>query len=57
MEDFEFKVRNNSSGTYIVMRHKPCKDTLGYPKNLADALTIMLGHKKCLGEVTNASTS
>jgi hypothetical protein len=44
MKDFEFKIRNNSSGTYIVLRHKPCSDTLGYPKNVADALTIVLGH-------------
>lgn len=45
MKNFEFKVRHEGSSTYILMKHKVCGEILGYPKNLADALTIMLGHE------------
>lgn len=45
MKDFVFKVRHSGTSTYLMMEHKPCDEVLGYPKNLADALTIMLGHE------------
>jgi hypothetical protein len=41
MKDFEL---HNGDGPYVMLKHTPCKALLGYPKNLSDALKIMLGH-------------